>query len=208
MRRCSFVRCVALSPSYPSGGWCLLGAGRGRWAMALPGRSGWTGWAVVSSRASIGEMVDGVGEDTAECKKAACGGDIRWALLLGAHLSTHPLNHTNHLSKPPPAPPSTTMCHEWTRVWQCNHGATPQEAPTLSLCTLGKLNLADLAACDPNCNPAARDTQMRAACAYIEDVRILQEGWCRRCQEERRRDPKAFEARELCWKDERPGSFL
>ncbi|KAK7522579.1 uncharacterized protein IWZ02DRAFT_246702 [Phyllosticta citriasiana] len=54
----------------------------GRWAMALPGRSGWTGWAVVSSRASIGEMVDGVGEDTAECKKAACGGDIRWRCCL------------------------------------------------------------------------------------------------------------------------------
>ncbi|KAK7530049.1 hypothetical protein IWX46DRAFT_616893 [Phyllosticta citricarpa] len=110
MRRCSFVRCVALSPSYPSGGWCLLGAGRGRWAMALPGRSGWTGWAVVSSRASIGEMVDGVGEDTAECKKAACGGDIRWALLLGGiSLPTSPpLHPPSQPHQPPQQTPSRT----------------------------------------------------------------------------------------------------
>lgn len=104
------------------------------------------------------------------------------------------------------------MCYEWTKVWQCDHGPCPQEAPLLQLCTVGQLNVNDIERQNPRIfagltQVQAREIQMRGACAYIEDVRILQPGYCARCREEQARDPANFN-RELIWKDEKPGAQI
>lgn len=114
-----------------------------------------------------------------------------------------PINRYGHTIK---------MCYEWTRVWQCNHGPTPQEAPQLQLCTVGRLNLAEIERSNPSIyagltSAQIKEVQMRGACAYIEDVRILQAGYCARCREEKARDPAKF-ARELIWADEAPGTQM
>lgn len=104
------------------------------------------------------------------------------------------------------------MCYEWTKVWQCNHGPSPQEAPQFQLCTVGRLNVAEIERANPNIYAGltaaqVKEVQMRGACAYIEDVRILQAGYCTRCREEKARDPARF-SRELIWAEEAPGTQL